>query len=66
MPVPVNLTVDPESKYLYVLYDDGSVDAIRAVRDPHHPDPEWQQVAPPNPKATTPDPAELADSLSER
>lgn len=51
MATPVNLTVDPQSKHLYVLFDDGSVDVIRSVREPHDPEPEWQQVAPPNPKA---------------
>lgn len=51
MASPVNITVDSESKLLYVLYDDGSVDAIRSVPEPHAPEPEWREVAPPNPKA---------------
>lgn len=51
MAMPVNITVDPESKLLYVLFDDGSVDAIRSVPEPHAPEAEWHEVAPPNPKA---------------
>lgn len=48
---PVSITVDEQSKRLYVLYEDGSVDTIRAVREPHEPDPKWEEVAPTNPKA---------------
>lgn len=51
MPMPVSMTVDHEAKQLYVLYSDGSVYAISTVREPHRPDPEWVQVAPPNPSA---------------
>ncbi len=50
MPKPVNLSIDSESKQIYVLFDDGSVDVIRGVSEPHDPHPEWREVAPPNPK----------------
>lgn len=51
MATPVNMTIDEQSKLLYVLYDDGSVDVIRTVWEPHEPEPEWREVAPANPKA---------------
>lgn len=51
MAIPLSVTVDEQTKSLYVLFDDGSVDTIRTVLEPHDPQPEWREIAPPNPKA---------------
>lgn len=51
MATPVSITIDEQTKSIYVLFDDGSVDTIRTVYEPHDPQPEWREVAPANPKA---------------
>lgn len=48
---PVSITVDEQTHSIYVLFDDGSVDTIRSVLEPHDPEPAWREIAPPNPKA---------------
>lgn len=48
---PVSIAVDERTSSIFVLFDDGSVDTIRSLPEPHDPEPEWQQIAPPNPKA---------------
>lgn len=51
MPTPVSVTVESKSGRLFVLYSDGSVEAIRIDEEPYRDDPGWETVAPPNPKA---------------
>lgn len=51
MAIPVSITVDEQTHSIFVLFDDGSVDTIRSVPEPHEPEPEWREIAPPNPKA---------------
>lgn len=51
MAIPVSITVDEGTHSIFVLFDDGSVDTIRSVPEPHEPEPAWREIAPPNPKA---------------
>lgn len=61
---PVSLTVDPKSGRLFALYSDGSVEAIALRKEPYEAQPEWESVAPPNPRADEPE--ESADPKRRR
>lgn len=63
---PVSLTMDPKSGRLFALYSDGSVEAITLRTEPYHAEPEWERIAPPNPRADEESDAEVQSPDADR